>query len=63
MCDGNSLAAQVLTLTLDRNVTGETIAIKNRIENLHKYSDGSPAICSGISVHETNIATVGEDGR
>lgn len=56
-------AAQVMLLTLERNVTNETITIKHTIENLHKYSANIPAICSAVSVHETNIATVGEDGR
>lgn len=57
------ISAQILLLSLDRNLTNEDITVKHQIENLHKYSENSPAICSDISVHETNIATVGEDGR
>lgn len=41
----------------------DNIAVKHQIEHLHKYQTNTPAICSGLSVYETNIATIGEDGR
>lgn len=44
-------------------MTHEDITVKHKVENLHKFKTNAPAVCTGISIHETNIATVGEDGR
>lgn len=54
---------QLLLLNLNHGLTHESITIKHKIDNLHKYKTNTPAVCSALSVHETNIATVGEDGR
>lgn len=55
--------AQLLLINLNYGLTHESITIKHQIEQLHKYKTNVPAVCSGLSVYETNIATIGEDGR
>lgn len=57
------LAAQLLFLHLNPNASQNNLTQKHQIENLHKFGNGSSAICTGLSIHELNIATVGEDGR
>lgn len=54
---------QLLLINLNYGLTHESITVKHQIEQLHKYKTNAPAVCTGISVYETNIATVGEDGR
>lgn len=55
--------AQLLLIDLNHGITNENITVKHQIDQLHKYEVNTPAVCSGLSVHETNIATIGEDGR
>lgn len=55
--------AQLFFLNLNYGLTHESITIKHQIDQRHKYKTNTPAVCSGLSVHETNIATIGEDGR
>lgn len=57
------LTDQLLFVNLNHGLTHESITIKHKIDSLHKYKTNTPAVCSALSVHETNIATVGEDGR
>lgn len=56
-------AAQLILINLNQNMTQENITVKHQVDNLHKFKTNVPAACTGISIHETNIATVGEDGR
>lgn len=56
-------AAQLLLINLNQNMTHEDITLKHHVDNLHKFKTNVPAICTGVSIHGTNIATVGEDGR
>lgn len=56
-------SVQLYLVNLNHGLTNESITIKHKIEQLHKYKTGTPAVCSGMAVHESNIATVGEDGR
>lgn len=58
-----SFLAQLLFINLSKSLTHAEIEEKHRIDNLHKFKTGVPAVCSAISVFDTNIATVGEDGR
>lgn len=55
--------AQLLLIDLNHGLTNDSISVKHQIEHLHKYEINTPAVCSGLSIHETNIATIGEDGR
>lgn len=56
--------AQLILIDLNHGLThDDSIAVKHQIQHLHKYQMNTPAICSGLSVYETNIATIGEDGR
>ncbi|XP_055325450.1 nucleoporin Nup43 [Sitodiplosis mosellana] len=62
VCTTSSDNVQLLLINLNHGLTHESITVKHQIEQLHKYKTNTPAVCSGLSVHETNIATVGEDG-
>lgn len=39
------------------------LKVNSRFKNLHKFETGVPAQCTGLSVFEDAVATVGEDGR
>lgn len=57
-------SAQVLFINLNNQVSQNNLTVKNQVGNLHKYPcNDAPAVCTGLSVHDLNIATVGEDGR
>lgn len=56
-------AAQLYLIDMNHGITQDSITVKHKIEHLHKYEVNTPAVCSGLSVHGTNIATIGEDGR
>lgn len=57
-------SAQVLFINLNNQVSQNNLTVKNEVSNLHKYAyNDAPAVCTGLSVHDLNIATVGEDGR
>lgn len=34
-----------------------------RYDNLHKFKTGDAALCTGLSIFEDSIATIGEDGK
>lgn len=56
-------SAQVIFFHLNPNVSQGNLTQKHQLENLHKYDNQSAAVCTGLSIHELNIATVGEDGK
>lgn len=58
-----NFVAQLLFINYNTNVSQNNLTQKHQLENLHKYENNLPAACTGLSIHELNIATVGEDGR
>lgn len=56
--------AQLLFINLNNQVSQNNLTVKNEVSDLHKYQyNDAPAVCTGLSVHDLNIATAGEDGR
>lgn len=56
--------AQILLINLNNQVNQNHLTVTKQVDNLHKYPhNNAPAVCTGLSVHDLNIATVGEDGR
>ncbi|XP_058445492.1 nucleoporin Nup43 [Malaya genurostris] len=53
-------------ITLDRDKDEDNLQERHRFVNLHKFDtfeSSNDAPCTALSVHETDVATVGEDGR
>lgn len=46
-----------------RDIERDNLKENYRFKNLHKFSTGDPALCTGISIHDDCISTIGEDGR
>lgn len=56
----------VSVIGLDRDRDEDNLQERHRFESLHKFdtfSSLNAAPCTGLSVHDTDVATVGEDGR
>lgn len=50
-------------LSINRNLAHNNLAEKRRLVGLHKFSsNGNSAPCTGLSVFDSDVATVGEDG-
>lgn len=56
---GSGVSCIYLNRDMERNNLNENF----RFENLHKFKTNDPALCTGLSVHEDAIATIGEDGK
>lgn len=53
-------------ISLDREKDEDNLQERHRFDSLHKFdtfSSLNAAPCTGLSVHDTDVATVGEDGR
>lgn len=48
---------------MSRELESRNITVNTIFEEAHKYSNGVVAPCTALSCFETDIATVGEDGR
>lgn len=50
-------------LNINRNLASNNLNEKRRFPDLHKFaSNNESAPCTGLSVFDTDVATVGEDG-
>lgn len=49
-------------LNINRNLAQNNLTEKRRFDRLHKFVDGNNAPCTGLSVFDSDVATVGEDG-
>ena len=56
---GNGVSLLYINQDIQRNNMKENF----RFKNLHKFDTGDSALCTGISIHEDCVATIGEDGR
>jgi nuclear pore complex protein Nup43 len=56
---GTGVSCVYINRDMERNNMKENF----RFKNLHKFSAGDPALCTGLSIHEDCISTIGEDGR
>lgn len=50
-------------VNINRNVDANILTERKRTNVLHKFASGDTSPCTGISVFDKDIATVGEDGR
>lgn len=48
---------------INRDIERDNLRENCRFENLHKFKTGDPALCTGISIHEDSVCSIGEDGR
>ncbi|XP_065089178.1 nucleoporin Nup43-like [Ochlerotatus camptorhynchus] len=62
----SSTGGFVSLIALDREKDENNLQERHRFSDLHKFdtfSSLNAAPCTGLSVHDTDVATVGEDGR
>lgn len=48
---------------INRDMERDNLKENYRFKNLHKFSTGDPALCTGLSTHEDSVCTIGEDGK
>lgn len=53
----------VSCIYMNRDMERNNLKMNSRFKNLHKFDTGLAAQCTGLSVFEDSVATVGEDGR
>lgn len=58
-----SSASGISLIYINRDIERNNMRENHRFKGLHKFPTGDPALCTGLSIHEDCIATVGEDGR
>ena len=56
---GSSVSLVAIKRDQDKNNLKEI----KRFENIHKFKTESSALCTGISVFEENVSSIGEDGK
>lgn len=57
-----SSGAGVSCIYLNRDLESNNLQQNFRFKDLHKFKINDPALCTGLSVFEDTIATIGEDG-
>lgn len=58
-----SSGSGVSLIYINRDQERDNLKENARFINIHKFSTGDPALCTGISNHDENICSIGEDGR
>lgn len=58
-----SSGSGVSCVWINRDIERNNLKENFRFKNLHKFKTGDPALCTGLSIYEDTICTVGEDGR
>lgn len=58
-----SAGSSVSLMWINRDQERNNLKENNRFENIHKFKTGDAALCTGISVFDENISSIGEDGR
>lgn len=53
----------VSCIYMNRDIERNSLKVNHRFKNLHKFKTGDQALCTGLSVLEDTIATIGEDGK
>lgn len=48
---------------INRDAERDNLRENKRFENLHKFTTGDPALCTGISIHDDSVCSIGEDGK
>ena len=66
--DCNNFAVSTSTgnvslIYMNKDKERDNIKVNYRFDDLHRFSTGETAACTGISIHDENIASVGEDGN
>jgi nuclear pore complex protein Nup43 len=67
LIDHNNFAASagssISLIYINRDQERNNLRENRRFENIHKFKNGDAALCTGISVFDENISSIGEDGR
>lgn len=58
-----SSGSGVSCVYVNRDIERNNIRENFRFKDVHKFKTGDPALCTGLSIHEDSIATIGEDGK
>lgn len=58
-----SAGSGISCIHINRDLEGNNLFENFQFKNLHKFKTGDSALCTGLSVFEDNICTIGEDGR
>lgn len=58
-----SSGSGVSCVWINRDIERNNIRENFRFDNIHKFKTGDPALCTGLSLHEDSVATIGEDGK
>ena len=58
-----SIGSGISSFWINRDIESNNLKENYRFKNLHKFKTGDPALCTGLSIHEDTICTIGEDGR
>lgn len=58
-----SAGSSVSLVWINRDQERNNLKENRKFENIHKFKTGDLALCTGISVFDENISTIGEDGR
>lgn len=58
-----SSGSGVSLIWINRDIEKNNLNETSRFQNLHKFKTGDPALCTGLSIHDDSVATIGEDGK
>lgn len=58
-----SSGSGVSCVWINRDLERDNLRQSFRFDNLHKFKTGDAALCTGLSIFEDSIATIGEDGK
>lgn len=58
-----SVGSGVSCIWINRDMQRNNLRVNHHFKDLHKFRTGDPALCTGVSIHEDSLATIGEDGR
>lgn len=58
-----SSGSGVSFIWINRDAERDNLRENKRFSNLHKFKTGDPALCTGISIHEDSVCSIGEDGK
>lgn len=53
----------VSCIWINRDIERNNLKENYRFKNIHKFKTGDPALCTGLSIHEDTVCSIGEDGR
>lgn len=58
-----SFGNEISCVWINRDIERNNLRENHRFKNVHKFKTGDPALCTGLSIHEDTVCTIGEDGK